>query len=65
MRNLLPSFLLLSAAFQAVEAQHSGASAVNSLAQNAVHTVEKELHSYFKKKGHLKLNYVSCPQIEN
>lgn len=48
MRNLLPSFS--SAAFQAIEAQRSGASAVNSLAQNAVHTVEKELHSYFKKK---------------
>lgn len=50
MRNLLPSFLFLSAAFQAFKAHLSGASAVSSLAQSTTHTVEKELHSYFKKK---------------
>lgn len=65
MRNLLPSFLFLSAAFQALKAQPSGASAVSSLAENAIHTVEKELHCYFKKKDHLKLNYLLCPQIAN
>lgn len=50
MRNLLPSFFFLSAAFQAFKAQPNGARAVSSLAQNAIHTVEKELHSYLKKK---------------
>lgn len=54
MRNLLPSFLFLSAAFQAFKAHLSGASAVSSLAQSTTHTVEKELHSYFKKKKSFK-----------
>lgn len=50
MRNLLPSFLFLSAAFQTFKAQPSGASVVNSLPRNATHTVEKELYSYVFKR---------------
>lgn len=64
MRNLLPSFHFLSAAFQAFKGQSSATSALSSLAQNATCTVEKQLHSCFYKKrpletelSHLSLNW--------